>query len=197
MQAFDTSNCTVEHREMSGEQKATSTVVQPEVTTEQQTRRLPPYNVVILNDEEHTFPYVIEPLDEAIPASAAESRRADLAHSHLGPRDRLYDSQGARRAQTQPGHRLRARPPAQSVQGAATLLRGTRAGRLIGHGNRRPRLQRIRQADLRLLATAHGTLVAILLLLANVSFQERERASACQREEDGHASQGSQRRGTL
>ncbi len=45
---------------MSGEQKATSTVVQPEVTTEQQTRRLPPYNVVILNDEEHTFPYVIE-----------------------------------------------------------------------------------------------------------------------------------------
>ena len=24
------------------------------------TRRLPPYNVVILNDEEHTFPYVIE-----------------------------------------------------------------------------------------------------------------------------------------
>jgi ATP-dependent Clp protease adaptor protein ClpS len=45
---------------MPGEQKATITAVEPEVTTEHQTRRLPPYNVVILNDEEHTFPYVIE-----------------------------------------------------------------------------------------------------------------------------------------
>ena len=45
---------------MAGEQEATATVVEPEVTTDPQTRRLPPYNVVILNDEEHTFPYVIE-----------------------------------------------------------------------------------------------------------------------------------------
>jgi ATP-dependent Clp protease adaptor protein ClpS len=45
---------------MPGEQKATTTAVEPEVITEHQTRRLPPYNVVILNDEEHTFPYVIE-----------------------------------------------------------------------------------------------------------------------------------------
>jgi ATP-dependent Clp protease adaptor protein ClpS len=45
---------------MAGEQQATATVVEPEVTTEEKTRRLPPYNVVILNDEEHTFPYVIE-----------------------------------------------------------------------------------------------------------------------------------------
>ena len=41
---------------------AVATVAEPEVTTEQKTRRLPPYNVVILNDEEHTFPYVIEML---------------------------------------------------------------------------------------------------------------------------------------
>jgi ATP-dependent Clp protease adaptor protein ClpS len=45
---------------MPGEQKATITAVEPEATTEHQTRRLPPYNVVILNDEEHTFPYVID-----------------------------------------------------------------------------------------------------------------------------------------
>lgn len=47
---------------MPGEQQAASAVVEPEtdVTTGQETRRLPPYNVVILNDEEHTFPYVIE-----------------------------------------------------------------------------------------------------------------------------------------
>jgi ATP-dependent Clp protease adaptor protein ClpS len=47
---------------MAGEQHAVATVAEPEVTTEQKTRRLPPYNVVILNDEEHTFPYVIEML---------------------------------------------------------------------------------------------------------------------------------------
>jgi ATP-dependent Clp protease adaptor protein ClpS len=52
---------------MAGEQEATVTVAEPEVTTQQQTRRLPPptkrlppYNVVILNDEEHSFVYVIE-----------------------------------------------------------------------------------------------------------------------------------------
>jgi ATP-dependent Clp protease adaptor protein ClpS len=45
---------------MPGELETTAVAVEPDVTTEQQTRRLPPYNVVILNDEEHTFPYVIE-----------------------------------------------------------------------------------------------------------------------------------------
>jgi ATP-dependent Clp protease adaptor protein ClpS len=45
---------------MAGEQETASAVVEPEVTTEPETRRLPPFNVVILNDEEHTFPYVIE-----------------------------------------------------------------------------------------------------------------------------------------
>jgi ATP-dependent Clp protease adaptor protein ClpS len=45
---------------MPGEQQTASAVVEPEVTTERETRRLPPYNVVILNDEEHSFPYVIE-----------------------------------------------------------------------------------------------------------------------------------------
>lgn len=47
---------------MPDEQGAASAVVQPEpeVVQESRTRRLPPYNVVILNDEEHTFEYVIE-----------------------------------------------------------------------------------------------------------------------------------------
>ncbi len=91
---------------MAGEQNATATVVEPEVTTEQQTRRLPPYNVVILNDEEHTFPYVIELLTKLF-RHDSEGRRAHLAHSHHRSRDRIYDSQGARRAETRPGHRLR------------------------------------------------------------------------------------------
>ena len=47
---------------MSGEQDSVSTVVEPEVTEETKTRRMPPYNVVVLNDEDHTFEYVIEML---------------------------------------------------------------------------------------------------------------------------------------
>jgi ATP-dependent Clp protease adaptor protein ClpS len=55
---------------MSDAHDSESAVAEPIVTTrtaprarptpETQTRRQPPYNVVILNDEEHTFPYVIE-----------------------------------------------------------------------------------------------------------------------------------------
>lgn len=51
---------------MSDPQESTSTVIEPEVVPEAKpeqetrTKRLPPYNVIILNDEEHTFDYVIE-----------------------------------------------------------------------------------------------------------------------------------------
>jgi len=55
---------------MSEAEENTPAVAEPVVTTrtlprsktdpKNQTRRLPPYNVVILNDEEHTFDYVIE-----------------------------------------------------------------------------------------------------------------------------------------
>jgi ATP-dependent Clp protease adaptor protein ClpS len=31
-----------------------------ETTNKRKTKRLPPYNVIIVNDEDHTFPYVIE-----------------------------------------------------------------------------------------------------------------------------------------
>jgi ATP-dependent Clp protease adaptor protein ClpS len=47
---------------MSGEQDSVSTVIEPEVAEETRTRRMPPYNVVVLNDEDHTFEYVIEML---------------------------------------------------------------------------------------------------------------------------------------
>jgi len=38
----------------------TRTMPRPRTDPTTQTRRQPPYNVVILNDEEHTFDYVIE-----------------------------------------------------------------------------------------------------------------------------------------
>ena len=69
---------------MPGEQQAASAVVEPEaeVTTGQETRRLPPYNVVILNDEEHTFDYVIELLAKlfghSLPVAIELTFRIDL-----------------------------------------------------------------------------------------------------------------------
>lgn len=55
---------------MSDAQDSTTLVDEPIVTTqtapraksipETNTKRLPPYNVIVLNDEEHTFDYVIE-----------------------------------------------------------------------------------------------------------------------------------------
>ena len=40
----------------------TQTAPRPKTDQETRTRRLPPYNVVILNDEEHTMDYVVEML---------------------------------------------------------------------------------------------------------------------------------------
>jgi ATP-dependent Clp protease adaptor protein ClpS len=55
---------------MSDAQESETAVAEPVVTTrvepkerttpETRTKRLPPFNVIILNDEEHTFDYVIE-----------------------------------------------------------------------------------------------------------------------------------------
>ena len=49
---------------MSQGSETTVSVADPETENETDTRRktkrLPPYNVIILNDEDHTFPYVIE-----------------------------------------------------------------------------------------------------------------------------------------
>ncbi|MCS6866793.1 MAG: ATP-dependent Clp protease adaptor ClpS [Gemmataceae bacterium] len=41
-----------------------STATLPETETDQKTQRQPPYNVVLLNDDDHTYEYVIEMLKE-------------------------------------------------------------------------------------------------------------------------------------
>lgn len=52
----------------------TKTRPKPRSEERTQTRREPPYNVIILNDEEHTFDYVIELLTKLFrhPTAAAE-----------------------------------------------------------------------------------------------------------------------------
>ena len=111
---------------MAGEQAATATVAVPEVTTEPKTRRLPPYNVVILNDEEHTFPYVIELLIKLFRHDHPKAEELTWRIHTTGRADRLHDAQRTRRDEARPGHRLRRRPAARAFQGADALLR--RAG---------------------------------------------------------------------
>jgi ATP-dependent Clp protease adaptor protein ClpS len=69
---------------MAGQQAAITAAVEPEVTNEQQTRRLPPYNVVILNDEEHTFDYVIELLVKLFRHSVAKAEELALRIHNTG-----------------------------------------------------------------------------------------------------------------
>ena len=117
---------------MAGEQAATATVAVPEVTTDPQTRRLPPYNVVILNDEEHTFPYVIElliklfrhdlPKAEELTWRIHTTGRAVVYTTHkelaelrrdqviaYGADPRLETSKGPMRCYVEPARRLIAR----------------------------------------------------------------------------------------
>jgi ATP-dependent Clp protease adaptor protein ClpS len=49
-------------RESSVDEPIVTTMTAPKskIQVETRTKRLPPYNVIILNDEEHTFDYVIE-----------------------------------------------------------------------------------------------------------------------------------------
>lgn len=66
---------------MSEADDSASAVAEPIVTTKtaprsrtkpkNETRKLPPYNVIILNDEEHTFDYVIELLTKLFAHSAS------------------------------------------------------------------------------------------------------------------------------
>ena len=94
------------------------------------TRRQPPYNVVILNDEEHTFEYVIELLGKlfAHPVQMA-SVEPDLADPQLSGRAIVvYDhAQGEGRVEARSGARLRPRSrgwtPSPKARSAATSSR--------------------------------------------------------------------------
>ena len=95
-----------------------------------QTRRQPPYNVVILNDEEHTFEYVIELLTKLFRHSLATAQELTWRIHNTGRADRLHDAQGEGRAEARPGPRLGTRPADEHLQGPARLLHRAGADRL-------------------------------------------------------------------
>ena len=107
---------------MSGGYESVSTVVDPEVTEETRTRRIPPYHVVVLNDEDHTFEYVIEMLIKLFAAHDSQGQGIDLGNPFSRSGDRLHDSQRKSRAEARPGSRLWSRPAPGPLQGINPLL---------------------------------------------------------------------------
>ncbi len=79
---------------MNTDQDSETAVAEPIVTTQTtpksqtdvktQTRRQPPYHVVILNDEEHTFDYVIELLTKLFAHSRATAEELTLRIHQTG-----------------------------------------------------------------------------------------------------------------
>jgi ATP-dependent Clp protease adaptor protein ClpS len=67
----------------------TLTPPKSKVQVEAQTKRLPPYNVIILNDEEHTFDYVIELLVKLFGHPLATAQELTL-RIHLTGRAVVY-----------------------------------------------------------------------------------------------------------
>jgi ATP-dependent Clp protease adaptor protein ClpS len=79
---------------MNTDNDAETAVAEPIVTTQTtpksrtdpktQTRRQPPYHVIILNDEEHTFEYVIELLTKLFGHPLATAEELTLRIHHTG-----------------------------------------------------------------------------------------------------------------
>jgi ATP-dependent Clp protease adapter protein ClpS len=79
-------------------------------------KRQPPYNVILLDDDEHTYGYVIEMLGKlfghSLEKAFAMAVEVDLTGRVIG----RYDYEGARRTQARPDHVLRHRPIGQPAR---------------------------------------------------------------------------------
>ena len=63
---------------------ATKTVLEPEIAGGTSTQRERLYHVIILNDDEHSFDYVVEMLQAVIPVSAAAALACTLEADSTG-----------------------------------------------------------------------------------------------------------------
>ena len=79
---------------------------------------MPPYHVVVLNDEDHTFEYVIEMLIKLFAHSIPRAKELTWEIPLPGSGHRLHDPQRESRAETRPGSGLRCDPRLESVQGS-------------------------------------------------------------------------------
>ena len=58
-------------------------IIAPEIETDEdtKTRRIPPYNVILLNDDHHSMPFVVEVLCKAL-GIGAEKALQFMLHAH-------------------------------------------------------------------------------------------------------------------
>ena len=63
------------------------------------TRRVPPYNVILLNDDNHSMEFVIEVLSKALGYSVERCYQLMMQGAHLGPGRRLDRAEGSRRVE--------------------------------------------------------------------------------------------------
>ena len=85
----------------------------PDVEREERTRRQPPYNVILLDDDHHTFDYVIRMLHQLFGHPPERGHQIGVRGERNGPRDRADDHQGTCRTEAGADPRLRGRPPQQ------------------------------------------------------------------------------------
>ena len=115
------------------------TLPETDVEQEQQTKRQPPYHVILLNDDDHTYEYVIEMLKALFGHPVEKGFQLAKVGGHAGAGDRLHDEPGAGGAEARPDPRLRPRPADPALPGADD--RRDRTGRVNGEtrtGGQRP-----------------------------------------------------------
>ena len=111
---------------MAGEQQSTAPSPNPKSRPTRKTRRLPPYNVVILNDEEHTFPYVIELLIKLFRHDLPKAEELTW-RIHTTGRAVVYTThKELAELQARPGHRLRRRPAPRNIPRARCAAMSSR-----------------------------------------------------------------------
>ena len=100
----------------------------PRTSPTNKTDKLPPYNVVLLDDDHHTYAYVIEMLGKLFGYDKQKAFKMAGGGRLQGPRHRPNDTQGKGRAEARPDHRVRRGLPDGLLQGIDERDRGAGAG---------------------------------------------------------------------
>jgi hypothetical protein len=102
---------------------STQTAVQNDV------EQMPPFNVVLLNDDDHSYEYVIEMLGQLFRMPAERAMQVAKTVDAEGRADPDDDPQGAGRTQARPDSRLRAQSADHVVRRARCRRRSSRRSR--------------------------------------------------------------------
>ena len=141
----------------------------PETGTRKGEELTPLYHVVLLDDDEHTYDYVVEMLTKIFCLSSEAAFRQRGGSGHHGPDDRDHVRAGAGRIRARPDSRLRSGPADAGLQrlherdcGAGQRLTVASAGRVTNRAkkNKSFRIIRLTRCRAKCAARAELTLQA-------------------------------------